>query len=601
MPVALISFMVYFNTFGQKVLVVFPESEKNYFSSLARTDTLMWSKKVKEILAQRQNEGFLEYSIDSTFVRNDTVFFYIWTGKKYVFLPLQYRAELGKNFSSYLKSTSNPKLIQANLEKLIALHTQKGYPFAKCKVEYQLLSSKEAYVYQPIVEIEKGSKHVFDTVLCIGVSNNASRLAQKIIDIHSKDVFNQKKIDNSVQLLNNSPYFEQSKIKEIRFTAQNTVHLKLETQVKKASYIDGILGIAPANAQQGKTQITGNLKLNMVNPNWGGKILYIQWDKLASTSQNLEVSFKQPYLFYTPFDIQTYLSIQKQDSTFLRRDIQAKTSYRLSAFWSLQGGVHNRHSYSTLKNNFKRDTLAAPILPKTQNLLFNFSQTLYNVGIKYFSLNDLYAPQRGTDMSIEIYAGYKNIRQTQGIDKEIFDKINKRSLVYTMQAKCWQYKYLNKRQVGVLGLNTAILINPYLTFNDLHRLGGLRTIRGFNELSYFATNYAIATVEYRYFLESLSFVSIFLDYAWLQERYQVATLRTREIIFNSQIKYQTYQAIEEKNKWNNPIGFGLGMQLWIEKAGLLSLAMALGKDTKMPTTSLNFRQLKLHFGLLTRF
>jgi hypothetical protein len=143
--------------------------------------------------------------------------------------------------------------------------------------------------------------------------------------------------------------------------------------------------------------------------------------------------------------------------------------------------------------------------------------------------------------------------------------------------------------------------NPYITINDLYRVGGLKTLRGFNELSYFASSYAISTLEYRYFLEELSFFSLFLDYAWVQENYKTAFLATREINVNNQIKYQTYQYIEQKNKWNNPIGFGIGMQLFMEKAGILSLAIALGKDTQQNTTSVNFRQIKLHFGILTRF
>ncbi|MCS7077496.1 MAG: BamA/TamA family outer membrane protein [Bacteroidia bacterium] len=593
--------MLYFYSIAQKTVVVYPASERTYFQSLTYTDSLTFDKKIKSILAEKQNKGFLEYSIDSLFIKQDTLFLHIWIGKKYIFLPLQYNSEEIKNPPNYIKPISNPKQIQAITEKIIALYMQKGYPFVKCKVDYQITSQKENYIYQPTIRIDKGSKYFFDSISFIGISSNASKLARKIIDIQSKDVFNQKKVDNVVRLLQNSPYFEQCKIKEMRFTTQNTVHLFIDAQTKKANYIDGVLGIAPANAQQDKTQITGNLKLNIVNPNWGGKTLYIQWDRLPATSQNLEIKFKQPYLFQSPLDVQAQLSIQKQDSTFLRRDLQSKINYQINGFWSLEGGLFNRQSYSTLRNSFRRDTLSTPIIPKTQNLIFNFSQTLYAIGIKYFSLDNLYAPQRGADILIETYTGYKNIRKTQGIDTEIFENLNVRTLVYALQAKYAQYWRFNSRQVGVVGINAAILTNPYLTLNDLHRLGGLRTIRGFNELSYFASNYSVATFEYRYFLEAVSFLSLFLDYGWLQERYQMAMLKSREIVVNNQIRYQTYQSIEERSRWYNPIGFGVGMQLLLEKAGILSLAIALGRDTQLPNTTFNVRQIKLHFGLLTRF
>jgi outer membrane protein assembly factor BamA len=591
-----------FSILGQGVVLVYPQSEYVYFGKITGTDSTSLNKKLKNTIIQQYEKGFLEYSIDSVNIIKDTLKLYVWRGKQYSFLPIQYTNTSYKSLPNYEKSTANPKLIQLSIEKSMALYMQKGYPFAKCNVSYQVQESDNQHVrYQPFAEIETGDRYAFDSVIFKGVSPNAAKLAQNIVDIHSKDVFNQKKIDNAIKLLNNSPYFEQCTIKELRFMKQKTTHIIIETKKKKSNYIDGILGIAPSNAQQDKTQVTGNLKLNIVNPDWGGKILNIQWDKLASSSQNLEVLFRQPYLFQTPVDIQFNLTIQKQDTTFLRRDIQSKASYRLSANWALQGGVYNRNSYSTLRNSFRRDTLLSPLLPRTQNLMFNFKQTLYSAGIKYFSVNNIYAPQKGMDLNVELYTGYKNISKTQGIDAEIFETIEKKSFMYSFQVRYWQYIRFKPRQIGVLGFNGSTLGNPYITINDLYRVGGLKTLRGFNELSYFASSYAISTLEYRYFLEELSFFSLFLDYAWVQENYKTAFLATREINVNNQIKYQTYQYIEQKNKWNNPIGFGIGMQLFMEKAGILSLAIALGKDTQQNTTSVNFRQIKLHFGILTRF
>jgi len=601
-------FFLWINTFFgcicavcQSVVSVYPHSEYIYFNKITNIDSASVIKKIKSVIQQEQEKGFLEYAVDSLKISKDTLKIHVWRGKKYLFLPLKYENALYKNTINYEKSTVNPALIQKSIEKTTALYMQKGYPFAICKVFYQIKENTESYIYQPVVNIETGDKYVFDSIVFSSLSISASKLAGNIIDIHSKDVFNQKKMDNALKLLNNSPYFEQCTIKELRFTKQKTVYLFIDTKTKKSNYIDGILGVAPSNTQQGKTQVTGNLKLNIVNPNWGGKVLNIQWDKLASSSQNLEVSFKQPYLFQSPVDVQMNLNIQKQDTTFLRRDIQGKVSYRLSGNWALQGGAYNRSSYSILKNSFKKDTLVSPVLPRVQNLMFNFKQTLYNVGIKYFSVNNIYAPQKGIDLNIDLYVGYKNISRTQGIDTEIFETIQKKSFMYSTQLKYTQYLRLNPRQVGVIGFNGAILGNPYLTINDLHRIGGLKTLRGFNELSYFASSYAVSTLEYRYFLETLSFLSLFVDYAWVQEKYQTAFLTTREIVVNNQVRYQTYQYIEEKNKWNNPIGFGVGMQLFMEKAGILSLAIALGKDTQQANSTVNFRQLKLHFGILTRF
>ncbi|MEM9024212.1 MAG: BamA/TamA family outer membrane protein, partial [Bacteroidota bacterium] len=107
--------------------------------------------------------------------------------------------------------------------------------------------------------------------------------------------------------------------------------------------------------------------------------------------------------------------------------------------------------------------------------------------------------------------------------------------------------------------------------NELYRIGGLKTLRGFDEESIFASIYSIATVEVRYLLEQNSYAYLFWDGAYVENNSQGSAFTDR------------------------PFGFGVGVS-FETKAGIFSFSYALGKQRGNPIL---LRAAKLHFGFVT--
>jgi hemolysin activation/secretion protein len=117
-------------------------------------------------------------------------------------------------------------------------------------------------------------------------------------------------------------------------------------------------------------------------------------------------------------------------------------------------------------------------------------------------------------------------------------------------------------------------VNGENTFqNELLRIGGLKTLRGFDEESIFTTSYSIFTLEYRFLLEQNSYIYLFGDGAWYE---------------NNNVK-------EYVN--DTPIGFGAGIS-FETKAGIFSINYALGKQFDNP---IQLRSGKIHFGIVNYF
>ena len=64
----------------------------------------------------------------------------------------------------------------------------------------------------------------------------------------------------------------------------------------------------------------------------------------------------------------------------------------------------------------------------------------------------------------------------------------------------WHIPLGKKGTVRIAG-NGGSMVNEELFRNELFRIGGIKTMRGVDEASIFASSYAVGTVEYRFLYE----------------------------------------------------------------------------------------------------
>ena len=101
----------------------------------------------------------------------------------------------------------------------------------------------------------------------------------------------------------------------------------------------------------------------------------------------------------------------------------------------------------------------------------------------------------------------------------------------------------------------------------------LELLRGFDEESIYASAYAVGTAEYRYLIARNSFLFVFSDAGWV----------------NNKMSKTSPSCVY--------IGFGGGMA-FETKAGIFNISYAAGKRDD---TNLNLRQSKIHLGYVNYF
>ena len=120
---------------------------------------------------------------------------------------------------------------------------------------------------------------------------------------------------------------------------------------------------------------------------------------------------------------------------------------------------------------------------------------------------------------------------------------------------------------------SAWIYSPDIFTNELFRIGGLKSLRGFDEESIYASSYSMGKIEYRYLIEQNSFLFLFMNAAYVQDQSR------------------------GKHIYDTPYGFGTGID-FETKLGIMSVSYALGKQFNNP---IYFRNAKIHFGIVNYF
>ena len=324
-------------------------------------------------------------------------------------------------------------------------------------------------------------------------------------------------------------------------------------------------GFLPDEEDRGKLNITGEANISLRNSFNQGEVLDLKWRQPRARTQDLKIKASYPFLFTTPFGVEGKLNIYKQDTTFLELEQKLGLQYFLRGGNYLQVYFEGRESNLLSTSQFANATT----LPSFADV----SVTSYGLGYLSEKLDYRFNPTRGYSIELSGTVGRKKIERNRKLNPELYDSLDLRSDLYKMQLIADYYIPLGRLHVLDVGVDGAILIADDIFENELFRFGGLRTLRGFDELSIRATHYGIWKLEYRYLLEQNSFMFLFVNGAYYRNESRT-------------------QSIED-----TPIGFGAGIN-FETRLGIFSFNYALGREFSNPFI---FRTAKLHFGIVNYF
>lgn len=505
---------------------------------------------VNDVLLSKIQEGYFNSSIDSTRIINKNLEIYMKTGSLInvneikVNINDQLSLKLREDFVSQ-KKYFDPSEISSKIRKWIVLMNNNGFPFAEFEFKnYEIIDSKINLecnlISGPLVRI--------DSLINPEISKKELMLVSKIINIKNGDVFNLSEIYKISENIRKSVFLKEIKPPAYEFVDNfASVYTYVKTESKNS--VNGLIGIQPSENE--KIQFTGNVSLNFLNALSFGETLKLNWRKMFNSSQNLISEFSIPFIFKTNIEIMGGLDMIKKDSSFFNLNSKFILNYRLNSNLTSGFLFAKNNSTNLLQSNYSSTTVNS----------FGFTADLKKT-------NNKYNPSKGYLFKTELSYGWKQTYTNDTTSNNILRTPN-----FNGKLEIDTYWDIITRTTLKMKLTGSIIQNDILYENELIRIGGYKTIRGFNEESIMVSSFILSNFEFRYLLDEKSNVFIFSDFAWTESK------------TNEFLKEEYYQSF----------GFGTNISM---KNGLLTFIYGIGRKLDNPFL---IRTGKIHLGFTSYF
>jgi len=471
----------------------------------------------------------------------DTI--YYWKSISRGNVPVAVLDEAGIKLSHYKNTRVIIHKLIRDMNQTIVYYENNGYPFAEIQLTDVVFDDNHI---SASFLLNKNPFYQFDSIIMKGDLKINPAYLRNYIGIKKYEPYNEEKVSNISAMIMKNEFIEEIRPAELGFKDQS-VDVYTYLRKEPANLINGIIGIAPGN-EIDNLQLTGNVKLHLINALRQGEVLDIDWQKLESSSQRLYTGFSYPYLFGTSIGIGIDFDLYKQDSSFLT------IHTRLSGKYHFKG---SNHVYLYYKNRSSR------IINQGNGLnIRGYATNMYGFGLDWNSLDNLYNPSRGSIVNGSFATGHKVMNQTDKRSTQIESNMRLTTFI----------PFLNYFTIKLEG-DYGGIYGEHLYTNELMRLGGLTTIRGFDDNSIFASQYGIFTLEVRYLFQSMSNIHLFWDGGYYESKEE--TMLTSD----------------------TPYSIGTGFML-STTSGIFSFTYAVGKQFNNPLKPLEG---KIHVGYINRF
>ncbi|MDR3717059.1 MAG: POTRA domain-containing protein [Puia sp.] len=540
---------------------------------------------ISRIPAILQAKGYMTASVDSLTFDEKKAAIHLYVGELYRWAYIDTRKvdpvllmAIGWNARYFSGKPLNFAQFRQEQQTLLNYLENNGYPFAKISLDSVRL--RENGEVSASLKIDQGPLYHIDSIRVYGNAKISNEFLQRYLNITEGSIYRKDRLQLINKRLAELPYVEQKQPWSLTMVATGSV-LNLYLKSRKSSQIDVLVGFLPATDQLtgNKLLVTGQATINLKNAFGNGEGLSVAWQQLQPQTPQLDLSFTQPYLFNSPFGLDASFSLYKKDSSYININALAGLQYSISPTQTTSVFLQTKST-----NVLNVDTLA---VIASHALPVEADVTSVGLGVDYEFNNTNYRfnPRKGNEFSFYGMAGTRQIKKNSVISNlvdpsdsgfnfnSLYDTVKLSSYEFEVKIAAAHYFPLAGASTLKLGFNGGVFSSPDPYRNELFLIGGYKLLRGFDEESILAAQYAVGTLEYRYLVGVNSFMFSFMDLGWAKNN------------------------VSGYNLDNTFLGFGVGMA-FETKAGIFNMSYAVGKRND---SNLSLQQAKIHLGYVSFF
>jgi len=204
-------------------------------------------------------------------------------------------------------------LLKENLQKILALLNDSGYPYAQVWMTGFKYDEKANFI-DITISVVKGRKTSVDRIVFDGLSQTDTSFVLRLCKLREGMPYNEARLKDAVRYLSSSGYFADVGNFNVRRdeSGRTLVVIPLRER-KRVNSFQGVIGFA---RRENDYILNGSVDLKLRNVAGTGRNASFIWQNTGERFSSVYIGYYEPFLFSLPFGLSLELKQVIQDSTY---------------------------------------------------------------------------------------------------------------------------------------------------------------------------------------------------------------------------------------------------------------------------------------------
>lgn len=375
------------------------------------------------------------------------------------------------------------------IRQRLSAYNRKGFPSARWQPVDVIVQNHNVVIRG---RVEPGRQFRIDTMAVVHTGATGDHVFLRETRIPLNSLYDSGRIGVARQRLQQLPYVAEVKAAHLIYTVSGKQGILWEIRERRANRFSGLVGYVPQTGEQ-EGYFTGQLEFSLQNLFGTGRQLHIYWEKRDVISQEMALSYTEPWIAGWPLDLSGSFRQNVQDSSYIQRKYSIRGTYQINWSWRVYGEFGGGQVISTP-------------FGRRQYGLQDYQSANLLAGLAYNSLDDPLNPRSG------LHYAHEFIRKSRvpGVDGAL------ELLDFSLQSV---HSLVRDHVVSAnVTIRNAVSPGDSLPVSELFRFGGAGSVRGYNESAYLGSTVAWTNLEYRLLFENRSRIFTFYDYGYWKQQ-----------------------------------------------------------------------------------